>query len=92
MAICWITNTITLYDIPAHFVALYLYTHNRFQKGDIQTSVSFHTVPQIYGYLKSHVLTAYTIQFIEWLSQIARNFAHSRRKHRLFTTGLWCFA
>ena len=49
MAICWITNTITLYNMPAHFIVLYLHTHNRFRKGDILTSVSFHAVSQIYG-------------------------------------------
>ena len=53
MAICWITNTITLYNIPAHFIALYLYTHDRFRKGDILTSVAFHAVSQIYECLNS---------------------------------------
>ena len=38
--------------MPAHFIALYLYTHNRFRKGDILSSVSFHAVSHIYGCLK----------------------------------------
>ena len=74
MAICWITNTITLYNTPAHSIALYLYTHNRFRKGDILTSISFQAVSQICGRLNS-LMTAYTIQFIEWLSKLARIFA-----------------
>ena len=60
MAICWITNTITLYNIPAHFIDLYLYTHNRFRKGDILPSVSFHAMSQIYGCLNHSVLTIRT--------------------------------
>ena len=46
MAICWVTNTITLYNIPVHFIALYSYTHNRFRKRDILTSVASHAVSQ----------------------------------------------
>ena len=53
MTICWITNIIALYNIPAHFIDLYLYTHDRFRKEDILTSVSFHAVSQICRCLNS---------------------------------------
>ena len=53
VAICWTANTITLYNKPLHFIALYSYTHNIFRKGDIWTSISFHAVCQIYGCLDS---------------------------------------